>query len=339
MTRLSLGAFSAAPTITDGLRPVNLQSDLRPLADLIELAFADSMDSAGRSAIREMRYLSHMGAALRLLTRLNSLAEGISLGYVYLVAGELVGNVSIYPANFPRELGETWLLANVAVHPRHQRRGIAQKLVASSLDTLRARGAATVILQADCANEAALRLYEATGFRYERAWAHWRRSSRMRASAPTPHDFHITRLRRKEGAAEFALAEAARPNSRGGLGWLKPLRKADFCPSPWQQARKWLSMNSLEKLIIRSADEREILASCWLENAAIGFGRVQARLFSSPAKDHRAYAEALISNLVSRYDRATILVEHPRDDDVVSELLRQQQFKARRELWHMRLDF
>ncbi len=338
MTRLSLGAFTAATADADGVRPVNLHSDLRPLADLIELAFANSMDSAGRSAIRELRYLSHMGAALRLITRFNSLAEGISLGFVYMVAGELVGNVSIYPANFPRELGETWLLANVAVHPRHQRSGIAHQLVASSLEALRSRGATRVILQVDCANEAALRLYEAGGFSYERAWVHWRRSSRARASAAPRHDFHITRLRRNEGAAEFALAQSARPNSRGGLGWLKPLRKADFCPSPWQRARKWLSMNSIEKLIIRSGDQREILASCWLENAAIGFGRVQARMFTSPQTDHRACAEALINNLVSRYERSTILVEHPRDDEVVSELLRQQQFKIRRELWHMRLD-
>ena len=339
MTRLSLGAFTAATADADGVRPVNLHSDLGPLADLIELAFADSMDSAGRSAIREMRYLSHMGAALRLITRFNSLAEGISLGFVYMVAGELVGNVSIYPANFPRDLGETWLLANVAVHPRHQRRGIAQQLVASSLEALRARGADSVILQVDSANEAAFKLYEARGFRYERAWIHWRRSSRSRARMPRAHGFHITRLRRNEAAAEFALAQAARPNSRGGLGWLKPLRRDDFCPSPWRQLRNWLTMNSVEKLIIRSADAREILASCWLENAAIGFGRVQARLFTSPLIDHRAYAEALISNLVSRYERATILAEHPRDDEVVSELLRQQQFKARRELWHMRLDF
>ncbi|MCY4145694.1 MAG: GNAT family N-acetyltransferase [Chloroflexi bacterium] len=339
MARLGLGALTTAASDTDGLRPVNLHSDLRPLADLIELAFADSMDSAGHSAIREMRYLSHRGAALRLITRFNSLAEGISLGFVYMAAGELVGNVSIYPANFPRELGETWLLANVAVHPRHQRRGIAHQLVASSIEALRARGASRVILQADTANEAALSLYEAVGFRYERAWIHWRRSSRARAATPPRHDFHITRLRRNEGAAEFALAQAARPNSRGGLGWLKPLRHGDFCPSLWRRAQQWLSMNSAEKLIIRSAADREILASCWLENAPIGFGRVQARMFASPQIDHRAYAQALLNNLVSRYERATILVEHPRDDEVVSDLLRQQQFKARRELWHMRLDF
>ena len=111
----------------DGLRPVDLRSDLRPLADLIELVFADSMDSSGRSAIREMRYLSHFGYGLKLISRLNELALGISLGFVYVMDGKLVGNVSVYPASYPKELGETWILANVAVHPDYQRRGIAAR--------------------------------------------------------------------------------------------------------------------------------------------------------------------------------------------------------------------
>ncbi len=337
MTRLSLHPLAAPVAAVDGLRPVDLRKDLRPLADLIELAFSATMDSAGRSAIREMRYLSHMGIALRLITRVSALAEGISLGFVYVVDGELVGNVSIYSANFPRELGETWLLANVAVHPTQQRRGIAHQLVAASLEALRKRGAVRVILQVDCHNEAALKLYEAQGFRYERAWRHWQRSGHIRATVPRQHSLHITRLRRGERAAEYALAQAARPNSHGGLGWLKPLRQADFCPSPWRQLRDLLSLNTIEKLIIRDKSSAQILASCWLENP-MNFGRVQARLFTAPHIDHQPYAEALISNLVARFERATILLEHPRDDDIVNDLLKQQHFKVRRELWHMRLD-
>ena len=338
MTRLSLPPLAAPAASVDGLRPVDLRKDLRPLADLIELAFSATMDDAGRSAIREMRYLSHMGIALRLITRLSPLAEGISLGFVYVSGGELVGNVSIYPANFPRELGETWLLANVAVHPKARGRGIAHQLVAASVAALQRRGAARVILQVDASNEAALKLYEAQGFRCERAWRHWRRSARMRAGIPPPHGLHITRLRRGEREAEYVLAQAARPNSRGGLGWLKPLHKADFCPSPWRQLRDLLSLNSVEKLIIRDEGSAQLLASCWLENA-MSFGRVQARLFTAPQIDHKLIAEALIGNLVARFERSTIQLEHPRDDEIVSELLKRQHFKVRRELWHMRLDF
>ena len=97
----------AAPAFSrDGVRPVNLRTDLRPLADLIELVFADSMDSSGRSAIREMRYLSSLGYGLKLIARLNELALGISLGFVYVLDGKLVGNVSVYPANYPVGFGD-----------------------------------------------------------------------------------------------------------------------------------------------------------------------------------------------------------------------------------------
>jgi hypothetical protein len=65
---------------SDGLRSVNLRTDLGELADLIELVFADSMDENGRAAIREMRYLSHLGAGLALVGRLNEMMLGISMG-------------------------------------------------------------------------------------------------------------------------------------------------------------------------------------------------------------------------------------------------------------------
>ena len=92
MTRVSVRPIVARPPAADGVRPVNLRTDLRPLADLIELVFSDSMDSSGRSAIREMRFLSQMGYGLKLIARMNELALGISLGFVYIMDGKLVGN-------------------------------------------------------------------------------------------------------------------------------------------------------------------------------------------------------------------------------------------------------
>ncbi len=323
--------------LADGPRPVNLRNDLRPLADLIELVFADSMDSNGRSAIREMRYLSHMGYGLKLISRLNDLALGISLGFVYIMDGKLVGNVSIYPASYPKALGETWILANVGVHPDYQRRGIARQLMEASLEMIRKRGGVRVILQVNYENLPAHRLYETQGFIYERAWRQWRRSGFIRAPIQSKQDFHITRLRRAEWAAEYALARAARPNSRGGLGWLMPVHRSAFHSPLWKQALDLISLNNIEKLIIRQEDAGDLLASCWVEGS-IGFGNIRARLFTAPKLDHRPYAEALLNNIVTRFDRSTIVFEHPRDDEVVSELLKYHQFKIKRELWHMRLD-
>ena len=85
VTRISVRPITAPTFEQDGVRPVNLRTDLRPLADLIELVFADSMDSSGRSAVREMRYLSQLGYGLKLIARMNELALGISLGFVYIM--------------------------------------------------------------------------------------------------------------------------------------------------------------------------------------------------------------------------------------------------------------
>ncbi len=337
MTGFSIGQAPISARDLDGLRPVCLRHDLGPLADLIELVFADNMDSAGRAAIREMRYLSHMGLLLGPISRLNDLAMGISLGFVYVMDGALVGNVSVYPASYPRALGATWILANVAVHPRYRGRGIAGRLVDAGLEMIRQRGGARVILQVNYDNEAALRLYARRGFIYERAWRAWRRSGFLPAPMTEGRRFRIVRPRANEWQAELKLAQAARPNALGGVGWLKPVHEGDFRRPVWRRLRDLLAMNGKDKLIIRDEATDEILAACWLEGG-LGFGSLRAWLYAAPQIDSQPYLDALLANLVSRHERAAIVVEHPLDDETMSQLLKERQFKVQRELWHMRLD-
>ncbi len=337
MTRISLPPIAAPAFEQEGVRPVNLRTDLRPLADLIELVFADSMDSKGRSAIREMRYLSSLGYGLKLIARLNELALGISLGFVYVLDRKIVGNVSVYPASYPPGFGETWILANVGVHPYYQRRGIAHELMRASLEMIRRRGAARVILQVNFENDAALRLYESHGFMLERAWQGWRRSGFLPSPASSQREIEITRVGQSDWQNEYALAQAARPNSRGGLGWLKPIHPAAFNQSLWRRLRNLVALSTVEKMAVRDSNADSILASCWIESA-LSFGNIRAWLFADPAIEYAPYAEALLNRLVTRYDRSTIVIEHPRDDEVVNELLTTYQFTVKRDLWHMRLD-
>ena len=337
MTGLGAKPLASPVTILDGLRPVNLRTDLRPLADLIELVFADAMDSSGRSAIREMRYLSHMGYGLHLVSRLNDLALGISLGYVYVLDDNLVGNVSVYPAGYPKGMGDAWILANVGVHPAYQRRGIASELVGAAVEMIRKRRGKQIVLQVNCDNVSALRLYERHGFIYERAWRLWRRSGFHKTPFSGSRDFHITRLRPSEWESEFALAQAVRPNSRGGLGWLKPVHKTYFRVPLWKQLLNLFSLNNTEKLIIRDEKTDEILASCWLESM-VSSSNIRLRLFVLPKVEQQDYTDALLSTVLARYPRSTIMIEHPRDDEIVNDLLKYYQFKVKRDLWHMRLD-
>ena len=200
------------------LRPVNLRTDLAPLADLIELVFADSMDSNGRAALREMRYLSKMGPGLPLISRMNEMAMGINLGYVWIANNKLVGNVSVYPTHMPRDMGGIWIIANVGVHPDYQRRGIARKLMLASMDMIRSRNAKSAILQVDADNHSARNLYYSLGFIDERIWTVWQRTGSNTIPPLLEHDVYIRRRRRNEWRDELALAHDIRPQQKGALG-------------------------------------------------------------------------------------------------------------------------
>lgn len=320
-----------------GIRPVNLQTDLAPLADLIELVFAQAMDDSGRAAIREMRYLSKMGLGLSILGRLNDLALGISNGFVWVEDNKLVGNVSIYPASLPSSVGSTWIIANVGVHPSYQRRGIARKLMQSSMELLRRRGVKHAILQVDVDNAAAIPLYETLGFIKERAFTTWTRSSY--ATLPkdnTFDDIFITRRRSSEWQAEYGLASTVRPAQAGGIGWLKPLQPSLFHASIWQQIIRWFAISNIERLIIRSEDQSQILSSLWVENS-LGTSTIRLTMMTHP--DYQGlYDRALLNTVLRRFRTSSLIIEHPADDEIMAAILQQAQFRVKRSVWHMRWD-
>jgi ribosomal protein S18 acetylase RimI-like enzyme len=318
----------------EGLRPINLRTDLAQLADLIEQVFADSMDSGGRSALREMRYLSRMGPGLRLLSSLNDLTLGINMGYVWIANGRLVGNVSIYPADWPRQLGSAWIVANVGVHPDYQGRGIARQLMNASLELIRQRGGQTAILQVDVDNHRARGLYRSLNFIEERAWTTWRRPGSLRPpEASTSANTFIRRRRRREWKDELALARRIRSQAQGGLGWLRPLHPDQFRHSLAQTLSNWINLRGVERLVIRSANDNRLLASLWIETGLAS--KTRLTLLIDPLF-RGIYDDVLLNTAVRRFGRATLTIEHPGDDFVTSEVLEKYHFFPQRQVIHMR---
>lgn len=334
LVSLSLHQTPAA----SGLRPVNLRTDLLPLADLIELAFADTMDSGGRAAVREMRTLSRLGPGLSVLLGMNDLAQGVGLGFVWIEDGRLVGNTSVYPTNLPT--GHGWIIANVAVHPDYRGRGIATRLVQASLDMIRQRrGGRTspAILQVEADNAAAQHIYTRLGFVPERSWTQWRRSSTVRT--PPPYDYashpsiYITRRRPNEWREEFALAQRLRPTALGGMGWLRPLHPSLFRRPLLKRISDLFSFRSIERLVIRGEGD-DLRAVMWLESA-FAASSVQMTLMVDPAHQGE-YDEALINTAARRFSlRSAISIEHPTDDLTATAVLQRYNFHAQRTLIHM----
>lgn len=333
----------AVPAV-EGLRPVNLRTDLAPLADLIELSFADTMDSGGRAAIRELRALSKIGTGLQVLAGMEDMRQGIAMGYVYIVGGRLIGNVSIYPAEEPRALGQSWAIANVAVHPDYRGRGIARELMRAALVSIRTRtrlGRPRAILQVDTANSIAQHLYLSLGFRAERAFTHWKRSSSHRL--PPPFDMraaglYMTRRRPGEWRAEYALAALTRPAQDGGIGWMRPLHVDGFRPS-WRRALSDLiNMRTIERLVIRHPQNEHMLrGALWIESAFASSTTTLTLLIDPALSGMRLVDEAFINHAVRRFgDHSTIVIDHPMDDTAAGEIFSDYGFRAARKLLHMR---
>lgn len=328
-------SYTNLPELTSPhIRPVNLSTDLSKLADLIEISFAKTMDSSGRAALHEMRYLSRMGPGVRLISHLNDLALGIGKGFVWEQDGELVGNVSIFRADWPSEFGPTSIIANVATHPAYQGRGIAQKLMLASLKDIHDRGGRRAILQVEIDNQVARHVYRMVGFIEERGWRLWQRGPYGRLiTASLETDFYIRSRRKNEWRIEMALARAIRPQERGGLGWQRPLHPRYFHTPWWKTLLDWLNLRRSERLVVYDPSTDSLTASLWTEHQ---FGsRMQASLLNDPS-GHPLAAEALIHNLCRRFPRSSIQIEHPVDDVQVDDILRRYDFSPTHTFMHMR---
>lgn len=318
-----------------GVRQVNIRTDLAAIAELIELSF--NVDETGRATARELRALSQSGMLLGILKRLDRLLDGLGQGFVWVEQGRVVANVSIAAAGYPRSLGTGYIIANVAVHPDFRRRGFARAVMQAAIAHIRSKGGNFAILQVEASNHGAQKLYRELGFTEERTFIRWQRPSNVRPPQKLDDMPYITLRQGNEWRAEYELARIVRPNRRGGLAWLRPTHPDLFRPAIWRFWGLLMSGQSVERWIIRSADERRILASL---RALISFGgTVRLELLVHPS--HWGKLERPLLNFVlRRFDgqARALIMEHPADDDYTSSLLEEYGFYLKHKLVHMRLD-
>ncbi len=324
---MAAGLVTAQQTL-NGLQPMQMRRDLAAIADLIEYAFAPSLDAAGRSAIQEMRLISRTGALLWALGRLNNAVPGLNGGFVWYEGGKLVGNVSISPAGYDRG----WVIANVAVYPEFRRRGIARQLMQTSLDWISRRGGfATLQVEAD--NPNARTLYESLGFATQRSFIRWRRP--IHHFLPPLHPADIRPLIRRDSARLLALAERVRPNERGGVGWLRPADKKRLRPP---RLGGWLGLLSEHRMFywgVPSESGAELNGALLAEQR---FGLTTVLFDVLVAPEHQGELESPLVNHAIRTiagRHQPLVTDHPADDDVMAEILKANGFVPERELVHM----
>jgi ribosomal-protein-alanine N-acetyltransferase len=227
MTSISLPAH---PSAAGNLRPLNILRDLPHVADLIELCFANNMDSEGKSYIRQMRHASKDASFMRWASNAIESASMPLSGFVWEQNGRIIGNASLVPFRYKGK--RIYLIANVATHPDHRRKGIAHALTEQVLAHARQRGASALWLHVRADNPEAIQMYTDLGF-VERA----RRITWRTRKGELPFTDLLSRSTQAPG-----LPTITKRFSRfwpQQLTWLKQLHPEELS---WYRSMKWNSL-------------------------------------------------------------------------------------------------
>ena len=226
-----MGIMNAVIRISDlqstPIRPLNMAKDLDRVADLVEMCFPIYLDRDGQTYIRQMRETARELRGMPWLAHLAGSGNASSTGFVWEEGNKILGNLSlitIQHAGRPMKL-----IANVAVHPEHRRRGIARALTDRALTYLHQRHESPVWLQVRDDNPAAINLYRNAGFVDQVYRTTWRARPQDLKSDHAPHRQPAFFLRRIKGdwtLQEKLLAVAYPFNIR----WNLPVDFQRFVP-------------------------------------------------------------------------------------------------------------
>ena len=194
----------------DKLRPLNLRRDLKAVADLVELSFADMLDEDGRRYIRQMRHQARRASH----NRMNFSISGV----VWEEHGRIVGNLNLIPIFALRQ--RAYLIANVAVHPDFQGQGIASAMTAAALENIKKRGARSAWLQVNAQNPNAIQLYKKFGFVERARRTTWHSSQHGAPKIEMPENVSMAKRQAKDWPLQRTWLRQIYP---GEVNWHLPV--------------------------------------------------------------------------------------------------------------------
>lgn len=216
-----------------GARVFDPHRDLKPVADLIAVAFSGRLGPDGDVALAEMHRVARWGPLLSWLYWSGSSGANVPPGFVWVEQGRVVGNVSLRRAV---EWGG-FFIGNMAVHPDWQGRGIASVLMKAALEAVSARGGRWVGLEVQADNQVARQLYEQLGFCEVGRTLHMLRPAGLLWTGNPPSHPALRRGRSRDSAALIELVQAVVPRPQRPL---LELRKQNYRPG-WERALdRWL---------------------------------------------------------------------------------------------------
>jgi ribosomal protein S18 acetylase RimI-like enzyme len=319
----------------NGPRPINLRKDIPQVLALLNLVFSSSLDSDGRRVLNRMSLAQQPWVVLQL----RQLVEGIVPGFVWEESGEIVGNVSLLTTG----RSGRYLVANVAVHPDFRRRGIARMLMEEVIDLVERHKGNELLLQVHRDNLGAIALYKKLDFKTVGSVTSWYTSYnqfRLLPLSTSNHspdrigDLFIRPLRGREWLRAWRLDQSSMAPD---LNWPEPLPRDAYK----QGFGRWLSNlfagRQAETWVVENADEELV----GLGTILTEWGRAHGLSIRVHPDWQGKVERPLMAKLLRRLQymaRRNIRMDHPADDVVINDLLREANFHPRRTLTVMRLD-
>lgn len=305
MTSVPLPAHSPA---SGYVRPLNILRDLPRVADLIELCFASSMDSEGQSYIRQMRRASRDASFMRWA---GNAVESASLplsGFVWEQEGRIIGNASLVP--FRHKGKRIYLIANVATHPEHRRRGIARVLTEQAMLHARQRNADELWLHVRADNPGAVQMYSDLGFTERAQRTTWRAGKDGSLTpAPSPRSGHapglpaIIKRHSRFWPQQLTWLDQLHPEE---LGWYRSQNWNSLKPGWWNWFyRLFIEFDQQQWAVQNHAGLQGVLA--WLPSMR----NTPLWLACDPNADSESITLLLSKALRDLGFRQNITLEHP----------------------------
>ncbi|MHB1296428.1 MAG: GNAT family N-acetyltransferase [Anaerolineae bacterium] len=292
----------------DPIRFFSPQHDLRPLADLIEAAFGPELVSTGSQIVQDLRQVAMLGPILWAASSVLPLFSG----YVWIEDDSLVGNVSLNQDE--RDLG-AWSLANVAVLPAYQGKGIAGRLVDRAIEHVRARGGRRIYLQVRAGNERAIALYSHRGFKRWDTLHEMDLRGRPRVATTILPPAPLRAVRAGDAHKLVRLMLASQPV--GGQAQC-PIRLADY-----RRGLLWRVQRALTVLL--SGQQTCELVGEW-SGEIVAYARLLTRLLRGPNElelqvaphERGLWEQAIVQRLLAQaaelpryHTRASVSASHP----------------------------
>lgn len=237
-----IGFMKAEPISFDPhIRPIRLRQDLFQVADLVELCFADHMDSEGRAYLRHVRSSARDENSLFLDATAPETSQIPFHGFVWEEDGRIIGNVTLIYTNKRNQ--PLYFIANVAVHPDHRGRGIGKQLTQRAIQHVMDHDGNSVILQVREDNPSAIHIYESLGFEEINRRTTWVWNGKIRPKQALPEGVRLRRRKPEDWPQQRLWLETTYPES---VSWFLPFQARNHEPGLLNGFMRWLDAQSLQ---------------------------------------------------------------------------------------------